>query len=328
MIRSFSAGSYPTAGGSFSIDGAYRGALEARARGEGSPEAVLEARDEVAALVVAEQARAFVDVVTDGLVGWEGLFSHLAGRVEGVESGDAGRWCEAAAPEPRPVVTGAIRRRAPFLVRDFAAASAVGAATLQAVIPGPVSFARFAADRAGAGVPKLAAAVAEALAAEAADLAAAGCAFFRLEEPLLCRHPEDAALVAATASAIFRAAGPGATTVLATSFGDLASLGDAAAGLPGTHLGLDLVHGPANASVVRRLPPAKGLALGVFDATRAEAEDADEALALLEPLRPALEGRDLLVGPQAGLGGLDRDAAFEKLLHARYLAETLRSFRR
>ena len=41
------------------------------------------------------------------------------------------------------------------------------------------------------------------------------------------------------------------------------------------------------------------------------------------PFRDKLEGRDVIVGPNAGLAQLTQDEAFDKLLHARYLVEKL-----
>jgi methionine synthase II (cobalamin-independent) len=66
------------------------------------------------------------------------------------------------------------------------------------------------------------------------------------------------------------------------------------------------------------------VALGLFDFRREQVEDADEVAARLEPWREALADRDVIVGPNGGLGALPRDVAFEKLLQARYLAEGLR----
>jgi 5-methyltetrahydropteroyltriglutamate--homocysteine methyltransferase len=271
------------------------------ASGEGTEADLRAAEDEVAALVVADQSRAFVDVVTDGLVRWPDLVSY-----------------------PLRKLSGTMRRREPILLREFEVARAVGAAQLKMVLPGPVTVALAAEERDVRDLAALAQAIAAAWAEEARDLAAAGCRILQLDEPVLAARPELADLVEATAAPVFEAMGEGATTILSTYFGDLAGIADRAGALPGTHLGLDLVVSDANGAVLRALPPGKGVVLGVFDATSAVVEDAEEAAARVEPHRAALEGRDVMVGPQAGLEGLPRDVAFDKLLHARYLAESLR----
>jgi 5-methyltetrahydropteroyltriglutamate--homocysteine methyltransferase len=191
------------------------------------------------------------------------------------------------------------------------------------VLPGPVTLARLATDEAYGNREALAADVAAALAAEVQELAAAGATCFQLDEPLLCRHPEDLELVARSAARIFDAAGPGATTILSTFFGDLAPLAGRLHELPGTHLGLDLAAGPANFDLLDELPEGKGVALGMFDARTTKQEDAAEVVQSLEPHRASLTRRDVLVGPSAGLELLPRDQAFDKLLHARYVVEQL-----
>jgi 5-methyltetrahydropteroyltriglutamate--homocysteine methyltransferase len=281
------------------------------------------ADDAEAQVCVAEQSRAFVDIVTDGLVRWSGPLSHVAAGLEGVEPGPARPWFSTGADDARPVVVGRVARRAPILLHEYTCAAAVGPKGLKMVLPGPVTFARTADDRHYGSVEALARHVAAALSEEVADLAAAGCRIFHLDEPILTRRPDDAALALEAAAAVFARAGEDAVTILSTSFGDLAWDRGLLGRIPATHLGLDLVEGPGNWEVLRALPPEQGVALGVFDARRAEAEDAAEVLARLAPHRETLMTRDVLVGPHAGFQGITRDEAFEHLLQARYLAESL-----
>lgn len=282
------------------------------ASGTGTEAELRAAEDEVASLVVADQSRAFVDVVTDGLVRWADLVSHPVRALAGTSF------------RPRLVVRGEVRRDAPILLREYEVARAVGAAQLKMVLPGPVTVALAAEDRQGAELAALAREVAAAWAEEARDLASAGCRILQVDEPVLAASPGLADLVEETASTVFDAMGEGSTTILSTYFGDLAAIADRAGSLPGTHLGLDLVAPGENGRVLQALPKSKGVVLGVFDASSPVVEDAKEAAARVEPHRGALEGRDVMVGPQAGLEGLPRDVAFDKLLHARYLAEQLR----
>lgn len=264
------------------------------------------------ALAVADQARSFVEIVTDGLLDWTGPFWPLL-ALDGVEAADGSA-----------VVTARLARSRPVVLDAFRAALEVGPKGLKAVLPGPVTIARGVDDRHYGDPASLARAVARCWAEEAAALREAGCAFLQIDEPVLVEGGRDLDLVRECASTIFAAAGEGATTILSTDGGDLASLGGRVAELPGTHLGLDLVASDAGFEVVSRLPKGRGVVLGLFDPSREEVEDAAEVFARLEPHREILRGRDLIVGPAAGLGGLDRDAAFEKLLHARYLAELMR----
>jgi 5-methyltetrahydropteroyltriglutamate--homocysteine methyltransferase len=323
MIRAANHSFFPRVGES-PLDQQLRTILRKRDRGSATDSEVAAVEDEVSTLAVAEQSRAFIDIVTDGMVRWEGLLSHVARHLEGVEARDLTRWFETNFYDRRPEIHGPLERPAPFLVHGYGIAAHVAEKVpVKTVLPGPVTFARLARDLHYGSPVKVARATAAALAAEVADLASAGATHFQLDEPLLCRHPEDRALVAETAATVFEAAGDGATTVISTYFGDLAALADDLGTLPGTHIGLDMVVSDANYDLLAKLPEGKGVALGVFDARTTRIEDAADVAERLEPYRDRLVVRDVIVGPQASIELLPRDQAFDKLVQARYLVEKL-----
>jgi len=323
MIRSAVHSAYPRIG-DFAWDQQLRSIAEERDAGRATEEDVRRIEDEVATLVVAEQSRAFLDVVTDGLVRWSGPNSHFAARLEGVALGGLARWFETGLFDRTPIVVGAVSRREPIAVRDAHKAFEVRPKALKAVLPGAVTFARAAKDRHYGKLETLAAALAGALADEARDLANVGVRILQLDEPVLCRHPEDVDLVAESARTIFAAAGDGATTILSTYFGDLSALGvGGTSQLPGTHLGLDMVHGPGNWPLLAELPSGRGVHLGLFDARTTRIETAQEVAERLVPYCASLMARDVMVGPQCSLELIPRDEAFDKLLQARYLKEKL-----
>lgn len=323
MIRSGNHSSYPRVGES-PLDQQLRTILQARERGAASAEEVSVVEDEVTTVIVAEQSRAFVDIVTDGMVRWEGPISRLARHLEGLEARELRRWFDANFYDRRIAVIGEIRHRGPFLVHEYRVAESVSLRRpVKLVLPGPATIARLVQDEHYGSRERVALALAEALAAEVAALAAAGARCFQLDEPLLCRYPEDLDLVARTAGTVFAAAGRGATTILSTFFGSLTALADRLDRLPGTHVGLDLTGPDADFDLLDRLPAGRGVVLGVFDARTTLQEDAADVASRLDPHREALTGRDVIVGPNAGLELLPRDQAFDKLLHARYLAEKL-----
>jgi 5-methyltetrahydropteroyltriglutamate--homocysteine methyltransferase len=323
LLRSTNHSSFPKLGES-PLDQQLRAVLKRHERGAATDAEVAEVRDEVTAISVAQMSRAFIDIVTDGMIGWEGPLSHLALQLKGLGRAELFRWFETNFYDRRVEVTGPIERPGPFLVHDYKVAEGVAhAQTVKQVLPGPVTFARLARDRHYGSVASVAEALAAALAEEVRELASAGATWYQLDEPLLCRHPEDVDLVASTARRIFDAAGEGATTILSTYFGDLSASADRLDRLPGTHLGLDMVAGPANYDLLGKLPAGHGVSLGLFDARTTLQEAAADVAALLEPHREMLVQRDVLVGPNAGLELLPRDQAFDKLLHARYLVEKL-----
>ena len=297
-------------------------AVRAREHGRISEDELLETADAVTTIAVAEQSRAFIDIVTDGMVRWSGPLSHL-GSLGGLELRGLRRWFDTNFYDRRVAVVGPIRRSVPFLLHDLEVAKSVAQKPIKVTLPGPVTFARLSVDEHYGSREAVAEALAEALAEEVAELAGAGATCFQLDEPLLCRHPEDLDLVGRTARVLFEAAGAEATTILSTYFGDLVGSVDGLESLPGTHLGLEIAPEHANLGLLNRLPDGKGIALGVFDARTTVQEDAEDVARLLEPYRETLTSRDVLVGPNAGLELLPRDQAFDKLLHARYLVEKL-----
>lgn len=326
MIRSANHSSYPRLGDN-PLDQRIRSVLRAREQGRASDADVAEVCAEATTVVVAEQARAFIDVVTDGMVGWEGPASRLARHLGGLALGELRRWFATCLFDRRLVVEAAVEHSGePFLVHDFELAHDVAAPqrkTVKVALPGPVTLARLARDEHYHETAALAEAFAEALAVEVEALSAAGASTFQLDEPWVAGHPEDAGLVARTAGRVFDAAGDRATTILSIFFGDPRALTEQLATFPGTHLGLDVAGDPARLEVLRRLPAGRGVVLGVLDATAAECEDANDIAASLAPYRDDLVGRDVIVGPNAGLELLPRDHAFDKLLQARYLVDKL-----
>jgi 5-methyltetrahydropteroyltriglutamate--homocysteine methyltransferase len=323
VIRSANHSSFPKVGES-PLDQELRTVMKRRERGAASEEEEARAADEVTTICVAQQSRAFIDIVTDGMIRWNGPLSHLAAHLEGLEARELVRWFETNFYDRRVEVVGEIRHRGDFLVHDYETAKSVAPEQLvKPVLPGPVTFARLARDGHYGDLESVAEAVAAALSREVAALEAAGARCFQLDEPLLCRFPGDLELVADTAETVFSAAGSEAITILSTYYGDLTALGDRLERLPGSHLGLDMVSSRANFDLLERLPDGKGVHLGLFDARTTRQEDAADVAGWLEPYKQTLTRRDVLVGPNAGLELLPRDQAFDKLLHARYLVEKL-----
>jgi 5-methyltetrahydropteroyltriglutamate--homocysteine methyltransferase len=276
-----------------------------------------------AQLAVAEQSRSFVDIVTDGLVRWRGPLSHFAAGLDGVEWSPRRRRVGTSTEDEVPTIVGRLTRKSPVLLPEYRCAVEVGPRALKMVLPGPLTFARVAEDRHYGSLEPLVLDLAAILAQEVGELTSSGCRYFRLEEPCLTGDRANAELAFHAASLVFGPASPDALTILSTSHGALDMDRAILARVPTTHLGLDMIEGPENWGLLDSIPEGSGVFLGLFDARRAEVQDASEVFAKLEPHRDVLMARDVIVGPHAGLDGLSRDEAFEHLLQARYLVESL-----
>ena len=104
----------------------------------------------------------------------------------------------------------------------------------------------------------------------------AGATNFQIDEPLLCRYPEDFEIVVRTCGKIFDAAGSDAMTAISTYFGGLGEVAGRLGELPGTHIGMDVVSDAGNLDLLGQLPEGRGVVLGVFDARTTMQEDAVE----------------------------------------------------
>ena len=80
--------------------------------------------------------------------------------------------------------------------------------------------------------------------------------------------------------------------------------------------------GSNDGGIVIDLSPMKGIRVDP-KARTVRAESSQEVFDRIVPYREILMARDVFVGPQCGLELIPRDAAFEKLLQARYLKERL-----
>ena len=184
MIRSANHSSYPRVAES-PLDQQVRIVVKAAERGKPPPRKWPRPEDEVTSIVVADQSRAFIDVVTDGMVRWDGPLSHLVRHLDGLDSRGLRRWFDTNFYDRRVAVVGEIRRPGPFLVHDYRVAEDVAQKPVKTALPGPVTFARLAIDGHYGDPERLAEALAEVLAAEVADLAAEGATYFQLDEPML-----------------------------------------------------------------------------------------------------------------------------------------------
>ena len=121
-----------------------------------SADEIQEVEDAVTSILVADQSRAFVDIVTDGMARWSGPHSHLATHLDGTEKGGLQRWFDTNFYDRRLRIVGELKRRGPMFVRDYEIAEDTAQKPLKPVLPGPVTVARMAEDEIYGSPDKLA----------------------------------------------------------------------------------------------------------------------------------------------------------------------------
>jgi 5-methyltetrahydropteroyltriglutamate--homocysteine methyltransferase len=307
-------GSYPKPppeGGDFLL----RKTLQALDRGEATAEDVAAAEDDLTREVLAEQAAAGVDLVTDGQVRWDDPLTRIAEGLEGFAVGGLLRFFDNNTYFRQPAVKGPVRREAPILVDELRFAQEHGERPVKAVLCGPYTLAALSRDEHYGDRAALLRDLAAALNAEARDLAAAGATVVQFDEPALAavpgQPPGDLEALAAVASELTE--GVGAPTVLCTYFGDVAAHGPAFFDLPFDGFGLDLVAGAANVDALQAFPGDRVLQAGIADARNTRIETAERLRATIDRLLQRVDAERLWLSPSCGLEFLPREAARRKL---------------
>ena len=304
-------GSYPKPpqeGETFTL----RKTLHAIERGDAGADDLKKAQDDLVSQVIAEQEAAGIDVVTDGQVRWDDIVTPFAKKMAGFEIGGLLRFFDNNTYYRRPVCVGKIEWRGPASVDAFKFAASVTEHTVKAVIPGPVTFAHLSLDEYYNDHERFAVAIAEVLAQEAFELEAAGARLIQIDEPSLLDAPEDLQLATRTLDIVTRELKE-AETIVATYFGDAKRLGVEIFDLPVTGIGLDLISGPENESLLGDVPEGKKLQLGIVDARNTRLEPVDELARTIERYAAKIGPRRLSVAPSAGLEYLPREKARAKL---------------
>jgi 5-methyltetrahydropteroyltriglutamate--homocysteine methyltransferase len=319
-----STGSYPRIGDSPEYR-VLRRTIAGVDRGEKSAADLAEAENEMTRRAIAEQARAGVELLTDGQIRWYDPLSYLAGKLENVKINGLLRFFDTNFYFRQPVLFGRPRRQGPLLAEDFrfakdalAALGGEGAGRdVKVVLTGPYTLAKFSLVE-DSGMESLAAradAYAEALAAEITALAEAGAAFIQVDEPAIIKYPNDWAVFAAAWQKLAAAKKKSGKTTLALHvyFHDPAPLYDKLAALPVDALGLDFTYNPRLVDLVAAAGAPVPLGLGLVDGRNTKLEDPAAVARQIEKLLPKISGGRAYLGPSSGLEYLPRDRAAAKL---------------
>ena len=323
-ISAFHYGSYPRVGDTREQQ-RLRTATEAFQKGGIREAELTTVRNEVIREVMAEQARAGMDAVSDGQVRWHDAVSHRMARLKGVTTGGLLRYFDTNTYFRQPVVTGlpegdgvpsdGAPGGAEMLAMEVKYARAIGSRPVALSLLGPLTLSRLSLARDGAArVPgALFGALVRMVAEEVGQVAAAGPEMIVIEEPSLLREPSAFADLADALEVI--AARKGAARLLFfASFGDASPLYEKLQGLPVDGLVLDLTYSPALSIRVQAAGSRLPLVLGIVDARNTRMEKpAAVAKAAERLLKRAAPGGAALVASN-GLEYLPRDCAAQKLV--------------
>ncbi len=284
-------------------------------------DALEQAQDDATLIAIRDMERAGIGIITDGEMRRESYSNRFALALDGVDvdtpaivSGRNGK------PTPVPRVVGPIHRREGVELRDMRFLRANTDRMAKITLPGPFTLSMQAVDEYYRDDEALAMAYAEAVAAEARDLKAAGADVIQLDEPWLQARPEQAKRYGV--KAINRALeGVEGTTVVHLCFGYAAVVSDKPSGysfLPqladstAAQISIEAAQPRLDLGMLSDLSN-KTIMLGVLDLGTPEVETAET---VADRIRAGLKHVDverLVAAPDCGMKYLPRERAFAKL---------------
>jgi len=279
-----------------------------------------EAQADATALAVVEQDRVGLDVVTDGEVRRESYSNRFANALGGIDHERPGTMLDRTGKDvPAPRVAGPIERLRPVEADVVALMKRYTDKPIKVTLPGPFTMTQQAQNDHYASDVELAMAFAAAVAAEMADLYAAGADIVQIDEPYLQARPGPAKEygIAAIDAAVGAAAGH---SVLHICFGygrhvaDKPARYDFLAELDGCavdEISIEAAQPRLDLSVLDELP-SKRIQFGVLDLRDQVVETPAVVAARIEAALEHVPAERLVVAPDCGCKYLARDVAWAK----------------
>ena len=306
-------GSYPLGGTEHGAE--LEAALARFGRGEIAADDLRLLQDRATRQALDEQARAGIDLPTDGLVRRLDPVRPLASGLGGMAVGETRQGFPGSGGRYSvPLVVSEVSWSGPILVEDFLFASRGTAGTVKPVLVGPFTLAHVAEDRAYGDRLALAMALASALNQELRALQGSGAAFIQIDEPALLARRDEFPIF----TRVWEILGRGITATLSLHLEGAAIDGL----LPGIArlkrlgcLSLDCVKGLASLDRLdaAALPDTLRVGLGVVDGRSAAIESAEAIVNLVRSATGLPPADRILLGTASDLGGLTSAAAAAKL---------------
>jgi len=296
-----------------------------------------QAQQDATRLAIADQAKAGLDILTDGEIARESYSNAFATALDGVDIDNPGTALDRSGhPNPVPRITGPIRRRHPVGVTglEFLRAHAAPGKVVKVTVPGPFTMAQQAQNDYYPSIEAAAYGYAEAVNGEVADLFAAGADIVQLDEPYLQARPEAARDfgVAALNRALDGISG---TTAVHLCFGYAAIIHDRPSGysfLPelaaclADQISIETAQSGLDCAVLADLAAAgKTIILGVLNLGDPAPETPEQVVARVRRALPYVPSDQLVLAPDCGMKYLPRESARAKLAAMTAAAAALRT---
>ena len=282
----------------------------------------LEAKQDEATLeAIRDQARAGLDIITDGEQRRESYSNRFATALEGVDTDNPGTTINRSGkPIPVPRVTGKIRRKYPVEVRDMRFLRANTQKQVKMTVPGPFTLSKQAQNEFYATDEEMALDYAVAVNAEIKDLFAAGADIVQIDEPWMAQHPDKAREYGLTA--LNRALdGITGTVAVHLCFGYAAVVHEKPPaysflaeleGSKAAQVSIEAAQPKLDLKVLEKLP-SKTIILGVIDLSDMTIETPETVAARIRKALDHVPAERIVVAPDCGMKYLAREVAFGKM---------------
>ena len=288
-----------------------RSAIQRRQLGRITDEELRAVGDEVTREVLANQAEAGVDVVTDGHIRWDDPYTSFASEIDGFTLNGLKRYFDSNTYFRQPSAERKLAWPGPISVADYRFAAENSAKPVKAVVPGPYTLAKQSSWPHYASLREVVMDLAAILNQEARALFEAGASLVQFDEPAILRNKRDLPMFKEAMANLVD--GVESKTALYAYFGDIAGVAADFLALPFDIIGLDFVMGAGNFDLLGGFPEGKELGLGIVDARNTKLETADEIVGHIRRAGASVSLDRLHVSPSCGLEFLPRANAYGKL---------------
>ena len=277
-----------------------------------SEEELRRIEDGVTAEVLEDQARAGLELVTDGQIRWDDPQTYFASKIGGFDLTGLIRYFDTNTYYRQPVAESRLEWSGPVSVSDYRFAAANSERPVKAVVIGPYTLAKLSRWPHYSGLRDVVLDLARILNREARALSEAGASVVQFDEPSILRNKDDFALFQEAMSTLVD--GVSSRTALYTYFGDVSGIAGDFLSLPFDVIGLDFVTGAGNFDLLKGFPDDKVLGLGIIDARNTKLETVDEIVGQVRRATSSVSIDRVHVSPSCGLEYLPRTTAYDKLV--------------
>ncbi len=297
--------------------------------------------DRATAQVVADQIACGIDIPTDGEVRRENYVHYQCRHFDGFDFRNLTRRVlrNGAYVAELPTIRGPVRARGDsVLVRDWQVAQAASDRPVKITLPGPMTISDTTADAFYNDPARQATDLARALNAEVRALAAAGCRYIQIDEPIFARKPDQALDFGVdTLAQCFAGVSADVTRVVHMCCGypnrlddtdypkaDPAAYVQIARAIDGVadQISIEDAH-RHNPDTLFSLFERSSLIVGFVAVAASRVEPVDEIRARMQAVLQLLPQDRLIAAPDCGLGFLGRDLAMTKLRNLVQAAKTV-----